>query len=191
MDPFLGQVIMFAGTFAPRGWAFCDGQLLAISENQALFSLLGTTYGGDGRTSFALPDMRGRVPLHPGSGPGLSTYRQGQKGGAEGVGLSQSNLPNFNMTGSGVVSGEIEINVNEEDPSSTEAANMVLGNTENNIIYNGSAADGSLMLGGVNHTLNTTVSVSSGGGNQSHENRQPFNTVQFIIALEGTFPSRN
>ncbi|WNJ17818.1 tail fiber protein [Pontibacter sp. G13] len=191
MEPFIGQIIMFAGTFAPRGWAFCDGQLLDISSNTALFSIVGTVYGGDGRTTFALPDLRGRVPVHPGSGPGLSSYRQGQKGGYEAIGLNQSQLPNYNMTGTGNVAGNVEINVNEEDPSSTEAANMVLGNTENNIIYNGSSADGSLMLGGVSHNLTTTVSVSSGGGGQSHENRMPFNTVQFIIALQGVYPSRN
>ena len=87
-DPFIGEVIMFAGNFAPRGWAFCDGQLLAISQHQALFSILGTTYGGDGRTTFGLPDLRGRVPLHVGNGPGLSSYRLGQKGGTESVGLT-------------------------------------------------------------------------------------------------------
>jgi len=84
-EPFLGEISMFAGTFAPRGWAFCDGQILSISENTALFSLLGTTYGGDGRTTFALPDLRGRVAIHPGTGPGLSKYNLGQEGGTETV----------------------------------------------------------------------------------------------------------
>jgi len=83
MEPLLGQIALFAGTFAPRGWAFCDGQLLAISQNTALFSLLGTTYGGDGRTTFALPDLRGRVPIHPGRGPGLTTRELGESGGDE------------------------------------------------------------------------------------------------------------
>ena len=82
-EPFVGEVRMFAGNFAPRGWAFCDGQLLAVSQNDALFSLLGTIYGGDGRTTFGLPDLRGRVPIHPGSAPGLSPYNLGQAGGAE------------------------------------------------------------------------------------------------------------
>ena len=81
MEPFIGQVMLFAGNFAPRGWAFCEGQLMAISSNAALFSILGTTYGGDGRTTFALPDLRGRVPIGPGTGPGLPTYRLGQRGG--------------------------------------------------------------------------------------------------------------
>lgn len=84
-EPFIGQVIMFGGNFAPRGWAFCDGQLLSINQNQSLFSILGTTYGGDGRTTFGLPDLRGRVPLHEGTGPGLANYRLGQKGGTENV----------------------------------------------------------------------------------------------------------
>mmetsp|Transcript_12154 Transcript_12154/g.37040 ORF Transcript_12154/g.37040 Transcript_12154/m.37040 type:complete len:303 (+) Transcript_12154:190-1098(+) len=92
-EPLLGEVRMFAGTFAPRGWAFCDGQVLAISQNQALFSILGTTYGGDGRTTFALPDLRGRVPVHPGSGPGLTTRNQGAKFGSEEVSLAEANLP--------------------------------------------------------------------------------------------------
>src|SRR6056297_3180065 len=92
-EPFVGEIRMFAGNFAPRGWAFCDGQLLAVSQNDALFSLLGTIYGGDGRTTFALPDMRGRFPLHPGNGPGLPSYRQGQRGGRPELTLNQTELP--------------------------------------------------------------------------------------------------
>jgi len=88
MNPFLAQIVLFGGNFAPRGWAFCDGQLLAISQNDALFSLLGTTYGGDGRTSFGLPDLRGRTPIGPRNGPGLSDYRLGQRGGVEDVTLN-------------------------------------------------------------------------------------------------------
>ncbi len=87
MDPFIGQIMLFAGNFAPRGWAFCDGQLLPISKHQAVFSILGTTYGGDGRTTFGLPDLRGRAPIHEGGGPGLSEYKLGQKGGVESVTL--------------------------------------------------------------------------------------------------------
>ncbi|MFY1113097.1 MAG: tail fiber protein, partial [Methanosarcinaceae archaeon] len=97
-EPFIGEIRMFAGNFAPRGWAFCDGQLLPISQNTALFSILGTTYGGDGRTTFGLPDLRGRVPVHAGSGPGLSTVRLGDTGGAETVTLSQAQMPSHNHT---------------------------------------------------------------------------------------------
>jgi len=92
-EPFVGEIRMFAGNFAPRGWAFCDGQLLAVSQNDALFSLLGTIYGGDGRTTFGLPDMRGRTPLHAGQGPGLSNRRLGAKAGAENVTLTVNQLP--------------------------------------------------------------------------------------------------
>ena len=92
-DPFLAEIVMFGGNFAPRGWAFCDGQLLAISSNTALFSLLGTTYGGDGRTTFGLPELRGRFAMHPGNGPGLSSRKLGQKGGSERVTLAITNLP--------------------------------------------------------------------------------------------------
>src|SRR5690606_10000796 len=88
MEPFIGEIIMFGGNFAPKGWAFCNGQLLPIAQNQALFSILGTTYGGDGITTFALPDLRGRVSIHPGHGPGLSNYTLGEKGGAETVTLT-------------------------------------------------------------------------------------------------------
>jgi len=96
MEPLIGQIMMFAGNFAPRGWAFCEGQLLAINQYQALFSILGTTYGGDGRTTFGLPDLRGRVPMHPGNGPGLSSKRLGQKGGSETNTLNVSQLPSHN-----------------------------------------------------------------------------------------------
>ena len=93
MDPFIGLIVMFGGNFAPRGWALCDGQLLSISSNSALFSILGTTYGGDGRTTFGLPDLRGRVPMHPGTGPGLSPRTLGQKSGTETVQLTTAQLP--------------------------------------------------------------------------------------------------
>src|SRR6185295_12464655 len=92
-EPFIGMIVMFAGNFAPRNWAFCNGQLLSIAQNTALFSILGTTYGGDGRTTFALPDLRGRVPIHPGQGPGTSNYSLGQQGGVENVTVTQNQLP--------------------------------------------------------------------------------------------------
>jgi microcystin-dependent protein len=98
VEPFIAEIMMFAGNFAPRGWALCDGQLLSVSSNAALFSLLGTTYGGDGRTTFALPDLRGRTAIHPGSGPGLSTRRLGERGGSETTTLSISQMPAHNHT---------------------------------------------------------------------------------------------
>lgn len=132
-EPFIGEITMFAGNFAPRGWALCDGQLLAISGNEALFSLLGTTYGGDGRTTFALPDLRGRVVIHPGSGPGLSTYRLGQKGGAE------------NMTAPEGVPVKVE-----------------------------------------RYGQRKVMPVET-----PHSNLQPYGTVNYIIALQGVYPSRH
>ena len=99
MDPFLAEIVMFGGNFNPRGWAFCDGQLLPIAQNQALFSLLGTIYGGDGRTTFALPGLRGRTPIHAGRGPGLTDRRLGSRGGSETVTLNTTQIPSHNHSG--------------------------------------------------------------------------------------------
>jgi microcystin-dependent protein len=179
MEPFIAQIIMFGGNFAPRGWAFCDGQLLPISQNSALFSLLGTTYGGDGRTTFGLPDLRGRVAIHPGNGPGLSSYRQGQKGGSETNTLTTNQLPSHNHAAAGTaksVSGEGDTAV----PTDKYPAKSGVGDPD----Y-GTTPDGSMAAGGVDVTVQNT------GGGQSVNNIQPYGTVQFIIALQGTFPSRN
>ena len=164
MDPFLGQIILFAGNFAPRGWALCDGQLLAIASNTALFSILGTTYGGDGRTTFALPDLRGRIPIHEGHGPGLSNYALGQKGGAENVTLTVAQLPNHNHS----------LAMNGEGASTKQAGYLAAGE-----IY-GETADKSA-------PANT---ISNAGGNQPVSNIQPYLAVNYIIALQGIFPSR-
>jgi len=179
MEPFIGQIIMFGGNFAPRGWAFCDGQLLPISQNSALFSILGTMYGGDGRTTFGLPDLRGRVAIHPGNGPGLSDYRQGQKGGTETNTLNTTQLPSHNHTAAGTIksaSGEGDTAV----PTGKYPAKSGVGDPD----Y-GSTTDGSMAANGVDVTVGNT------GGNQSVNNLQPYQTVQFIIALQGTFPSRS
>jgi len=111
LDPFIGEIIMFAGNFAPRGWAFCDGQLLPISQNSALFSILGTTYGGDGRTTFALPDLRGRVPIHAGSGPGLSYRNLGAKEGQEEMSLTVSQIPSHTHSNSIPVNTQLHLEV--------------------------------------------------------------------------------
>jgi|TARA_R110002051_G_scaffold1246_1_gene6851 microcystin-dependent protein len=170
MEPFIAQIIMFGGNFAPRGWALCDGQLLAISQNQALFSILGTTYGGDGRTTFALPDLRGRVPMHPGNGPGLSPRRLGEKFGTETNTLTVAQMP----------SHKHDVTL----PAKEEANTEVPGN---NFIA-GAGFDG----------FGTTTDVTMGalpqqnvGGGQSINNIQPFQCVNYIIALVGTFPSRS
>lgn len=169
-DPFLGQIMMFAGNFAPRGFAFCDGQLLAVSQNDALFSLLGTLYGGDGRTTFGLPDMRGRVPLHVGQGPGLSSRPLGSKGGSEEVALTANELPPHTHTVMG-----------STDPGGTTApAGQVLANAGGVDTYSTAAAD----------TTADGTSVGHSGGSQPHPNMMPFECINFCIALTGVYPSR-
>ena len=176
-DPFLAEIIMFGGNFAPRGWALCDGQLLPINTNQALFSLLGTTYGGDGRTTFALPDLRGRVAIHPGSGPGLSTYRLGQKGGIENVTLDTSQLPSHNHAAIANVRG-----INRAGNSASPGGNTLASKARTNI-YQTAAPDVDMQAGTV------TVTVANAGGGQAHENRMPFLAINHILALQGIFPS--
>lgn len=168
MEPFIGMIVQFGGNFAPRGWAFCDGQLLPISQNQALFSILGTTYGGDGVSTFGLPDLRGRVAIHPGNGPGLSHYKLGAKGGHESVTLTINNMPSHNHSFSGIAG----------DAKSDAPAGNSLGIST---IYSG---------GTPNAPLNAAV-VGNKGGSQAFDVRQPYQCVNFIIALVGTYPSRN
>ncbi len=169
-EPFVGEIRIFAGNFAPRGWAFCDGQLLAVSQNDALFSLLGTIYGGDGRTTFGLPDLRGRIPIHAGSGPGLSPRRLGAKSGAETVTITTNQLPSHNHTWDG----------NSADAQDSLPTSNALAKTSADIYQ---------------ETLQSAASmnpsmVGSTGGSQSHSNLMPFLCVHFIIALFGIYPSR-
>lgn len=184
MEPFIGQVIMFGGNFAPRGWAFCDGQLLSINQNQALFSILGTTYGGDGRTTFGLPDLRGRSAMHAGNGPGLSDRRLGAKGGQETVTLSVAEMPaHTHVT---TVTGSIK--VTEEDATSNEVAGNSLANSTNNTnAYTADAPNADLHP----NSLDTSITVNNNGGSQSHPNMPPFQCVNYVIALVGIFPSRS
>lgn len=181
MEPFIGQITMFGGTFAPRGWAFCEGQLMAISSNTALFSLLGTTYGGDGRTTFALPDLRGRCAVGMGNGPGLTSRRQGEKMGEESVTLNQTQIPahSHQLNGNNAAA-------NTSDPSGATLAN------ENVVVERGSAA---IPVNGYsNAAANVPMSASSvgnSGGNQSHNNMQPSLAMNYIIALQGLYPSRS
>lgn len=170
-EPFVGEIRMFAGNFAPRGWAFCDGQLLAVSQNDALFSLLGTVYGGDGRTTFGLPDLRGRIPIHAGHGPGLSERRLGAKGGAEKVTLTVNQLPSHrhNWRASTVPATALS-------PGSNNLAQTVAD------IYR-SDLDAPA-------NLNSQATTKT-GGSRSHTNLMPFLCVHFIIALVGIYPSRH
>ena len=176
MEPFIGEIIMFGGNFAPRSWAFCNGQLLAISQNTALFSILGTTYGGDGRTTFALPDLRGRSAIHAGRGPGLSTVKLGQRGGTESVTLNLLNLPSHNHSASVKMQGADPVARGTDSTSPTNAFPAEGG------VY-GTVANVEMGAG--------TVTVNNNGGNQPFNNRNPFEVVNYIIALFGTYPSRS
>jgi microcystin-dependent protein len=174
-DPFIGEIRMFAGNFAPRGWALCDGQILPISGNDALFSLLGTTYGGDGRTTFALPDLRGRAPIHAGTGPGLSHRILGQKGGEETVPLTINHLPSHTHTAQ--LNADSTVATSDKPQSALPARNA--GSTPQ---YGTTP----------NTTLNgSSISINSAGGNLAHQNMQPYITINYIIALQGIYPSRN
>lgn len=192
MNPFLAQIVMFAGNFAPRGWALCDGQLLPINQNQALFSLLGTTYGGDGRTTFALPDLRGRSPIQQGHGPGLSDIKLGQRGGMETKTLTINELPNHfhnvNFSSSTTVAS-VSLPAVADEGTTDEADGNILASGIDKLYASPSAADTNLApvaarLSGNATTLNT-------GGNQPFNIRNPFLGINYIIALQGVFPSRS
>jgi microcystin-dependent protein len=167
-EPFLAEVRMVAFNFAPRGWAFCDGQLLPINQNQALFSLLGTTFGGDGRVNFALPDFRGRTPIHTGGSAG-SQHRLGERSGAETVTLNATELPGHTHT----------LTATSDSGSSPMPTGNFLGALNN--AYRSDGGDAVL----------ASSSVTSVGGNQAHNNMQPFLSIRFCIALQGIFPSPN
>ncbi|HKJ79892.1 MAG TPA: tail fiber protein [Prolixibacteraceae bacterium] len=167
-DPFVGEIRMFAGNFAPRSWAFCDGQLLAVSQNDALFSLLGTIYGGDGRTTFGLPDLRGRIPVHAGTGPGLSPRSLGDKFGTENQTLTLNELPSHNHN--------------------LKASNSV-GNSKSGPQF--AAGTNARIYKNSDPTLNlNAASIVNAGGSQSHSNLMPTQCIHFIIALFGIYPSR-
>ncbi len=170
-EPFIAEVRIFAGNFAPKGWAFCNGQLLPVSQNTALFSLIGTTYGGDGRTTTALPNLKGRAAMHPGRGPGLTSRRLGQRGGVENVTLSEAQIPNHTHTLQSYPAPG-----NASDPGSHSFA-RTLGATP----YHTAASLVNM----------ATSALSKTGGSQPHENMQPFLTMNFIIALVGLYPSRS
>jgi microcystin-dependent protein len=180
-EPFLGQISIFAGNFAPRGWALCNGQILAIATNTALFSLLGTTYGGNGQTTFALPDLRGRAALHQGQGPGLSSYDLGEVGGVESVTLIQTQIPAHNHTATVTINAAASPLSASDDPS-----NQVPAGGSGQSVY-ASTPDGTTKM---NAGMATAV-IGIAGGSQPHENRQPYLCVNYIIALQGIFPSRN
>ena len=187
MEGMIGEVRMFAGSYAPRSWAFCDGQLLPIASNSALFSILGVTYGGDGRSTFALPDLRGRVPVGSGNGPGLSSYKEGERGGIEQVILNTTEIPSHTHAASGTIKAS-SVAGTTNAPAEAVLANGVVpidrSTTADAKIY-GKVADQSMANNGVEVTIGNT------GGNLSHENRQPFLSIYYIICLQGIFPPRS
>ena len=172
VETFLGEIRMFAGNFAPKGWAFCQGQLLLIAQNQALFALLGTTYGGDGRTTFALPDLRGRAPIGFGQGPGLSYKYLGQQFGTETVTLTTAQMPAHSHTVNAVTSEG-----NQNLPTNSLPANTKTLDKE----YSDAASNTTMKSGMIGIT----------GSSQPVNISQPSLGVNFIIALQGIYPSRN
>jgi len=171
-EPFIGEIRMFAGNFAPRSWAFCDGQLLAVSQNDALFSLFGTIYGGDGRTTFGLPDMRGRIPIHSGTGPGpgLSPRQLGSKAGSESVSLTAN-----------------EVGAHNHSFTATDAAAGDNSPADNTM----AAATGANIYGSGASSAMSTSTISVTGEGQPHTNLMPTLCVNFIVALFGVYPSRS
>jgi microcystin-dependent protein len=174
MDPFVAEIRIFPFNFAPKGWAFCDGQILPLSQNTALFSLLGTTYGGDGKSNFALPDMQGNVPMHPGQGPGLSLHDLGETGGSDTVTLLESEIPSHSHT-----MMCLPAPANRTPPGGNSMAREA-GTT------------GPYLPASPAPTLVTMSdnAVTPAGGDQPHNNLQPYLTLNFCIALQGVYPPR-
>lgn len=169
MDPFVAEIRILPTNFAPTGWAFCNGQLLPISQNTALFSLLGTTYGGDGKSTFALPNLQGTAPMHPGQGPGLSLRDLGEVGGEETVTLTQAQTPSHTHP----------LNADSGSPTTGSPANAALASPAALRKYS-AAAD-----------LEPMVPIGAAGGSQPHNNMQPYLTLNFCIALQGVYPPRS
>lgn len=171
-DPFVAEIRIFPFNFAPRGWAWCDGQLLPLSQNTALFSLLGTTYGGNGKSNFALPDLQGRAPMHPGQGPGLSLHDLGETGGSETVSLLESEIPSHNHTMSasnGAADEEGQKQPANALPGSQQGSNQMYALLDNLVQMSDQA-------------------LAPAGGDQPHNNLMPYLTFYFCIALQGVFP---
>ena len=175
-EPFIAEIRIVAFNYAPRGWAFCNGQLLPIAQNTALFSLIGTTYGGDGRTTMALPNLEGRAPMHPGQGPGLTTRRLGQTTGATTTNLSEAQIPSHNHTWINALSPP----PTTDTPAGNIPARHLDDNSEKTFRENPE----------MNAQFNSQQLAATLGG-QAHENMQPFLALNFVIALEGIYPSRS
>ena len=171
-DPFVAEIRIFPFNFPPRGWAWCDGQLLPLSQNTALFSLLGTTYGGNGQSNFALPDLQGRAPMHPGQGPGLSLHDLGETGGSETVTLLESEIPSH------------------AHPARVSQADALEGAPQNQLPATGMGIQMYAALPGTLTSFHPSA-LAPAGGDQPHNNLQPYLTFYFCIALQGVFPPRS
>jgi microcystin-dependent protein len=171
-DPFVAEIRIFPFNFAPKGWAWCDGQLLPLSQNTALFSLLGTTYGGDGKSNFALPDLQGRAPMHPGQGPGLSLHDLGETGGSETVTLLESEIPAHTHA--------LRASPDQADLTAPTPTRSLAGSQGGAIYVQGSPPLSAM----------APESLPPAGGDQPHNNMQPYLTFYFNIALQGVFPPR-
>lgn len=169
-DPFVAEIRIFPFNFAPRGWAWCDGNLLPLSQNTALFSLLGTTYGGNGKSNFALPDLQGRAPMHPGQGPGLSLHDLGETGGSDTVTLLESEIPSHAHT--------LRASLDDADLAIPTAGRTLAKSSAN------------LYLAGSPNVSMAPEALAPAGGDQPHNNLQPYLTFYFCIALQGVFPPR-
>lgn len=175
-DCFMGEIQIFAGNFAPRGWALCNGQLLSIQQNTALYSLLGVTYGGDGRSTFALPNLQGRAPMQPGQGPGLTSHTLGEVGGSQNVTLLTTQMPAHNHIPMGDGNG----------------GTAATGVATNNVWGSRSSRSGDPIY--TDSTVNVTMSpnaLSAAGSSQPHNNMQPYLGLNYIIALQGIYPPRS
>ena len=171
-DPFVAEIRIFPFNFAPKGWAFCDGQILPLSQNTALFSLLGTTYGGDGKSNFALPNMQGNAPMHPGQGPGLSLHDLGETGGSDTVSLLESEIPAHSHA----------MMASTQDGLDSHPVNNLLAQGIGIAQYTDSGTGPFTSLNG--------SALAPAGGDQPHNNMQPYLTLNFCIALQGVFPPR-
>lgn len=200
-EPFVGEIQIYGFSFAPRSWAFCDGTILSIANNQSLFALLGVTYGGDGRSSFALPDLRGRTPIHKGHGPGLSNYDIGQKSGDEIYQLNELNLPTHTHTATFTPLANVEtatLSVSTDTATlntPVKGAYLAVNTNGRNAgidMYREDAGAGTVEIGGMN-TVNSggTIVNDPVGGGTSFPLVQPYTTLNYCIAMQGIFPSRS
>lgn len=185
MDPFIGQIMLFAGTYAPQGWAICDGRLLPVQQYQALYSIIGTYYGGDGVNNFGLPDLRGRVPVGAGQGTGLSNYQLGSKNGYENVVLTSAQMPSHTHGANLQVAGHIMANNSSGEDDSPVGNSLAKAATD---FY--STETPTVAMNSSSIAITGTVTVQASGNNSGHTNIQPCQAINYCIALEGIYPPR-